>query len=451
MHMGSSFSVAKFGGSSMADAVAMQRSAKICVERKTDLIVVSATYGTTNTIIQLCQQASAGEWDTCQPLWQELVQRHRQIGRDLNASEEQLALLEGPLNELETLLKGVNLLRDCSAKIKDSILGMGERLSSILFTVAMNKLLPLPNAFCFDVRTIMATDDRFGAAAPIYPISRVRAKNLLLPQMKGKVIVTQGYIGRTLEGHNTTLGRGGSDFSAAILAEAIDAHGLEIWTDVAGIATTDPRICPKAIPIPEISFDEASELATYGAKIIHPATLAPARRVGIPVYVGSSYEPEKPGTWIRQQTALSPTVRAFAVRKNQVILTISNPKMVQAYGMLAEIFQIFAHHKISIDAITTSEISVAMTINDASFLNKYLLEELSALGEVSVEDNISLIGLVGNNLQHTAGIAKRIFGVLDKINVRMICYGASKHNICILVQNSDAENAIQKLHHEFIE
>ncbi|MEI8347865.1 MAG: aspartate kinase, partial [Pseudomonadota bacterium] len=262
---------------------------------------------------------------------------------------------------------------------------------------------------------------------------------------------TQGYIGQTAEGANTTLGRGGSDYSAALVAEAVSADILEIWTDVAGIATTDPRICPNAAPISEISFSEASELATFGAKILHPATLAPALRSGIPVYVGSSYEPAKEGTWVRKETVSAPLIRAMAVRRNQVLLTISTPKMLQAHGFLAAIFKIFSEHKISVDAITTSEISVAMTLNDASQLTKNLIKDLSDIGDVKVEEGLSLVSIIGNNILHTAGLGKKIFSTLEEINIRMICLGASVHNLCFLVNNGDGDKAIKKLHHVFIE
>jgi aspartate kinase len=444
--------VSKFGGSSVADAAAMSRSAQISLDRGATIVLVSATYGTTNAIISLVQEAITGPWKKCKKMLAEIIQRHEQIAAELNLNPEGRQTMDELFTEMETLSKGINLLKDCSPKAKDSILGLGERISSILFTQAMNNLLPQKKAVLFDVRRIMRTDDRFGSANPLLEEIRQLARTHLQVELdKNQVIVTQGYIGQTAEGANTTLGRGGSDFSAALVAEAISADILEIWTDVAGIATTDPRICPNARPISEISFSEASELATFGAKILHPATLAPALRANIPVYVGSSIEPEKEGTWVRNETNQAPLIRAMAQRRNQVLLTLSTPRMLQTYGFLAAIFKIFGEHKISVDAITTSEISVAMTLNDASSLTKELVKDLSEIGEVKVEENLSLLSVIGNNILHTSGLGKRIFGALEDINIRMICLGASKHNLCFLVSNNDAEKAIRKLHHEFIE
>ena len=207
----------------------------------------------------------------------------------------------------------------------------------------------------------------------------------------------------------TTLGRGGSDYSAAILAEGIHAAILEIWTDVAGIATTDPRLCEKARPIDEISFKEASELATFGAKILHPATLLPAIRKNIPVFVGSSFDLKAGGTWVRKEVSQTPLIRAMALRKKQVLVTLSTPEMLHAHGFLFRLFEIFNDHKVSIDAITTSEISVSVTLDDSALLNKKLITDLSKFADVQVEENLGLISLIGNNINHTPGLARRIF------------------------------------------
>lgn len=269
--------------------------------------------------------------------------------------------------------------------------------------------------------------------------------------MKGEIVyVTQGFIGQTLSGSTTTLGRGGSDYSAALFAEGIKATTLEIWTDVAGVATTDPRICPDAVVIDEISFKEMSELATFGAKVLHPSTLLPAIRSHIPVLVASSFEPQKPGTWVRKEVKNSPLIRAMALRKNQTLVTVSTPEMLHTHGFLFQIFKIFNDHKISIDAITTSEISVSVTLDHADSLNKSLIEELGKIAEVQVENNLSLVSLIGNNINHTPGLAKKIFEAITDVNVRMICYGASRHNFCFLVDETKGNEVIQKLHRQFV-
>jgi aspartate kinase len=248
----------------------------------------------------------------------------------------------------------------------------------------------------------------------------------------------------------TTLGRGGSDYSAALIAEGVGATVLEIWTDVAGIATTDPRLCSGARVIPEISFKEASELATFGAKILHPATLMPAIRSQIPVFVGSSFDSNLGGTWVKKEVEHSPLVRAMALRKNQVLVTLSTPEMLYAHGFLFQIFKVFNDHKVSVDAITTSEISVSMTLDESAIKNKALISDLEKLAVVSIEENLSLVSLIGNNINHTPGLAKRIFSAIEGINVRMICLGASKHNFCFIVDGNSGNEAISKLHQTFI-
>lgn len=265
------------------------------------------------------------------------------------------------------------------------------------------------------------------------------------------MVVTQGFIGATEEGHTTTLGRGGSDYSAALLAEGLNAQILEIWTDVAGIATTDPRICKGARPIPEISFQEASELATFGAKILHPATLLPAVRKNIPVFVGSSFDVEAKGTWVKKDVAEYPLIRAMAVRKKQVLVTLTTPEMLHAHGFLFQIFKIFNDHKVSVDAITTSEISVSVTLDDSTLLNKPLISDLGQIADVKVEENLCLVSLIGNNINHTPGLGAKVFNAISDINVRMICLGASRHNFCFIVDEKQGVEAVQRLHQRFIE
>ena len=217
-----------------------------------------------------------------------------------------------------------------------------------------------------------------------------------------------------------------------------------------GIATTDPRLCPEAKSLKEISFQEASELATFGAKILHPATLIPAIRKNIPIFVGSSFDPDQKGTWVLKEVSDRPLVRAIALRKKQILVTLSTPEMLHSHGFLYGIFKIFNHHKVSIDAITTSEISVSLTLDDSTLLNKKLIQDLSETADVQIEENLALVSLIGNNINHTAGLAKKIFEAISDVNVRMICLGASKHNFCFLVKESEGAQVVQKLHQQFI-
>lgn len=448
--------VSKFGGTSMGDASCMLRSAEVSFKQNSTIVVVSATSGTTNDLIELGKTSQAKSWTEAEVILTKIRQKHTKIADDLKISADSNAKLQTLFEEMESLARGVHLLKDCSVKALDTLMSLGERMSSVLFTEAMKQVLAKKGsalkAELFDVREVLRTDETFSKARPLTAeIANLCQQKLKHIRDHKTVTVTQGYIGRTEDGMTTTLGRGGSDYSAAILAEGVNADILEIWTDVAGIATTDPRLCPKAKPIDEISFKEASELATFGAKVLHPATLLPAIRKNIPVFVGSSFEAEAKGTWVRKEVEAHPLIRAMALRKKQVLVTLSTPEMLHAHGFLYQIFKIFNDHKVSIDAITTSEISVSVTLDDSTLLNKKLIADLSEIADVQVEENLALVSLIGNNINHTPGLGKQVFETISDINVRMICLGASKHNFCFIVNEEQGALAIQKLHHKFIE
>lgn len=448
--------VSKFGGTSMGDADCMLRSAEVSLKRNSNWVVVSATSGTTNDLILLTQLALKNIWSETEALLLKIKNRHNLIAQELNVDQEKENALSSLYDEMESLARGIFLLRDCSDKALDAMMSLGERMSSILFTQALANILKNKKseytASLVDVRKILKTDDSFGKARPqSEKINSICKEFLAKEGVINKVFVTQGFIGQTEEGATTTLGRGGSDYSAALLAEGLGANVLEIWTDVAGIATTDPRICPNAKAIADISFKEASELATFGAKILHPATLLPAIRKNIPVFVGSSFSAESLGTWINKEAKELPLIRAIALRKNQALVTLTTPEMLHAHGFLFKIFEVFNRYQVSIDAITTSEVSVSMTLDESAIENKKLIFDLEKFAEVHVEKNLCLVALVGNNIHQTPGLAKKIFEVIPDINVRMICHGASKHNFCFIVSEHQGVDAVQRLHQKFIE
>ncbi len=454
--------VSKFGGTSMGDAECMLRSAEVALKQNSTLVVVSATSGTTNDLIFLGQVAEKGKKEEAFIILDKIKSRHLKIAENLNFSVDELVSLQALLQELEDMARGIMLLKDCSLKARDAIMSFGELLSSRLFVKAMGNILQKNNQINRYVNWLHAgdyliTDNDFSKAKPM--IAEIGEKVMGLKAIierfeenKSDIFVTQGFIGKSFDGgFITTLGRGGSDYSAALFAEALEADILEIWTDVAGIASTDPRITKQAKGISEISFKEASEMAVFGAKILHPATLLPAMRLDIPVFVGSSFDPELGGTWVKKSVDHYPSVRALALRKNQVLLTLTTPEMLYTHGFLYMIFKIFNDHRVSVDSITTSEVSVAMTLDDSTLLNKALMEDLSKLGDLYVEEGLSLVSLIGNDLHKTSGLAKKIFETIPDINVRLICHGASKHNFCFLVEQSKDKEVINRLHQIFIE
>ncbi|EHK2924082.1 lysine-sensitive aspartokinase 3 [Vibrio parahaemolyticus] len=448
----SAFNVAKFGGTSVANFEAMSRCATIIENNpNTRLVVSSACSGVTNILVELANGIQDQEHRA--ELLKNLAEIHDSILAQLEDATEASSEVYGILDTVTSLAEAASI--QANTKLTDHLVACGELMSTHILAQLMRERGI--NAVRFDIREVLRTDDNFGRAEPNVEAIAQLAQEKLIPLCLDSVVITQGFIGSDEEGNTTTLGRGGSDYSAALIAEGVKASGLEIWTDVPGIYTTDPRIAPKASPIPEISFSEASEMANFGAKILHPSTLVPALRHDIPVFVGSSKEPEKGGTWIRHQVESSPLFRALALRCNQTMVTLRSANMFHAYGFLAKVFEILAKHKISVDLITTSEISVSLTLDQtdtsggAPQLPQAAREELEELCKVEVEHDLCLVALIGNKMSERKGYAKQVFGTLEDLNLRMICYGASPHNLCFLVNESVAKQAIQKLHTELFE
>ncbi|ODX81259.1 lysine-sensitive aspartokinase 3 [Vibrio parahaemolyticus] len=448
----SAFNVAKFGGTSVANFEAMSRCTTIIENNpNTRLVVSSACSGVTNILVELANGVQDQEHRA--ELLKDLAEIHDSILAQLEDATEASSEVYGILDTVTSLAEAASI--QANTKLTDHLVACGELMSTHILVQLMRERGI--NAVRFDIREVLRTDDNFGRAEPNVEAIAQLAQEKLIPLCLDAVVITQGFIGSDEEGNTTTLGRGGSDYSAALIAEGVKASGLEIWTDVPGIYTTDPRIAPKASPIPEISFSEASEMANFGAKILHPSTLVPALRHDIPVFVGSSKEPEKGGTWIRHQVESSPLFRALALRCNQTMVTLRSANMFHAYGFLAKVFEILAKHKISVDLITTSEISVSLTLDQtdtsggAPQLPQAAREELEELCKVEVEHDLCLVALIGNKMSERKGYAKQVFGTLEDLNLRMICYGASPHNLCFLVNESVAKQAIQKLHTELFE
>ncbi len=442
--MSNQYIVAKFGGTSVADFAAMSRCADIVLaDPAIRLVVVSASSGVTNLLVAITKE------DIIEGRFAHYTGIERITYAVLEKLQQQAAVgaaIEQLLLELKTLIGRTVAFTDSE---KDLVQSFGERLSSVLFAQVLAERGAAVSSF--DVRQVLRTDSRFGKGEPQIAQITALSAQYLTPLLQSQIIVTQGFIGADSSNQTTTLGRGGSDYSAAILGEAIGAKVVQIWTDVVGIFTTDPRLTPDARCIPEISFDEAAEMATFGAKVLHPATLIPAMRQNIPVFVGSSREPEAGGTWISKQVDARPSYRAIALRKNQTLITVKSPAMLHAAGFLTRVFAILSQHQISVDLVTTSEISVALTLDDApgSAFGTAIEPALAALrefSEVTVEQGLSLVAVIGNHLHSTRGITGSLFQALEQINMRLICHGASRHNLCFLVQDNEAPGVVKELH-----
>lgn len=439
--------VAKFGGTSVADFDAMNRSADIILANPAvRLVVLSASAGVTNVLVAL----SEGNEAERRAYYLDEIRRIQYSIIDRLA--EQTVVRE----EIDRMIDNIAMLAEAaglatSLALTDELVSHGELMSTLLFVEVLRQRGVA--AAWFDVRKVMRTNDQFGRAEPDSHMLKAQTRTLLLPRLESELVITQGFIGSEAKGRTTTLGRGGSDYTAALLGEALEAGRIDIWTDVPGIYTTDPRVVPQAKRIDEISFEEAAEMATFGAKILHPATLLPAVRSAIPVFVGSSKDPGAGGTLVYNHTDNPPLFRALALRRRQTLLTLHSLNMLHARGFLAEVFNILARHAISVDLITTSEVSVALTMDTtgstttgASLLTQALLTELSSLCRVEVEEDLALVALIGNKLSQACGVGKEVFGVLDPFNIRLICYGASSHNLCLLVPGGDAEQVVRTLH-----
>ena len=450
--MSKDITVAKFGGTSMADAAAITQSAKVAMLNDASLIVVSATAGTTDDLIRLAAAVIASDLAKAESIMRAVSEKHRKIADDLNISQELTADLDGVFEQLRIIIRQPVALHN-QRKTLDTILRFGELLASGLMIGALARQDVA--AELIDARDIIKIDRQFGHAVPLLQAITARAREVLVPKLEsGKVLVTQGYIGSSKDGETATLGRGGSDYSAALLAEAVKARQLQIWTDVPGIASSDPRIVKNAKPIKELSFQEAAELAIAGARVLYPRTITPLRRANIPLYVGSTFRPEAGGTVISGALSHPASVRAIALKANQHLLTLTTPEMASQFGYLAAIFDVFAKFKVSIDQISTSEIAVAVVLESHILPNAKLLDELRELGEVSIEEGLSVVSLIGNEVNNTPGLVQSVFANLEdggEISVRMICQGASRHNFCFLVADKHGRSAVQRLHKAFIE
>ncbi|MGH9588554.1 MAG: lysine-sensitive aspartokinase 3 [Acidobacteriaceae bacterium] len=447
--------VMKFGGTSVEDATAIHRTAGIVQGRRdkglTPIVVVSAMAKVTDQLLAAAAAAAAGNRDEALALSSRLLDRHIQAASELVSAETINALgkwINDEFAGLDEVLRGLAAVGELTPRISDMIVSEGERLSSRIIAEAfLHRGL---NAVHVDSRTCIITDAQHGKAIPQDALLEERLKQHVLPYAaENRVVVMGGFIGSTENGVTTTLGRGGSDFTAALVGGAIDAQAIEIWTDVNGIMTTDPRIVPDALRVKTISFEEAAELAYFGAKVLHPATILPAVKKNIPVLVLNSRNPENEGTRI---ISLAPHCRSpfksIAVKRRLTIIDVVASRMLMSHGYLRAIFEVFDRHKCPVDMVSTSEVSISLTVDSNEKLPE-IAADLSQLADVKYEGRKALICMVGENIRGQQGIAARVFQAIRHVNVRMISQGASEINMSFMIEEEDAEEAIRSLHAAF--
>jgi aspartate kinase len=444
----------KFGGTSVADSAAFTNVASIIASRRalSPVIVVSAMAGVTDALLKSVDLAKDDPEKALASLHVSF-ERHRQVTDNILTGYKGSQFLE----QLDQAAKSIAELLHHFAKypslrkaIQDEILSFGEDLSSrLLATVLTHGEAP---AEFVDARTLIVTDDQHGKASPLIAQTFSQCREKLLPLLDcGTIPVIGGFIGATKDGATTTLGRGGSDYTAALIGAALKANEIQIWTDVNGVLTADPRVVPSAQTVARLSYGEAAELAYFGAKVLHPKTIQPAIEDNIPVRICNSQEPQLQGTLVCAQTQASPlTIKAIAHKKGVTTVQITSAGMLGAYGFLRAIFEIFDKQRTVVDVVTTSEVSVSLSLDDASRLSP-IIEELEKLGTVSVEHNRSIICVVGEGLRGTPGIAASVFNAITDINVTLISQGASSINLTFAVEEESAEEVVRRLHGAFFE
>jgi aspartate kinase len=444
--------VMKFGGTSVESAEAIARVASIVKARigQKPIVVVSAMGKTTNKLLAIANSAITGKREEYLRQIHDLRDFHSREARQVVPLEHRAELdrtLDDHFQDLTELAKGLAILGELTPRSIDAISSYGERLSSYIVSLAFEHY-GVPAAHV-DSRKVIVTDHRHTQAAPIYGETYRRLENTIPRLAQDRVVVMGGFIGSTEEGVTSTLGRGGSDFTASIVGAGVKAEEIQIWTDVDGMLTADPTILPGGHRVKIISFAEAAELAYFGAKVLHPSTVIPAIERDIPVLILNSRRPEVPGTRIVSQgVRCHNAVKSIACKRRIMLVNIHSTRMLMAHGFLRRIFEVFDRHETPVDMVATSEVSVSLTIDNTA-QTKRICEELSEFSEVSMESDQAIVCLVGENIRYTPGVASRVFHALGDVNVRMISQGASLLNLSVVVAEKDLRRAVEALHTEF--
>lgn len=449
--------VMKFGGTSVQDATAIRRVASIVSARRQQrpVVVVSAMGGVTDKLVAVAAAASRGQVDEAQQILDGIRARHiAAAGEMLSAADSQkfLATLDVTLAEAQALVREIVAAAAASPAQNSHMLTFGEMLSSQLVSAAFNALgIRAQHA---DSRQLIVTNAQHPAASPLHGPTKARLEEALLPLIEHDIVpVMGGFIAATESGEITTLGRGGSDYSAAIVGAALGATIIEIWTDVSGILTTDPRLCPNAQRIAEISFNEAAELACFGAKVLHPATLLPALEHDIPVAVLNSHKPDDGGTIVRAVAKKGPSAfRAIALKRNVSVFNVRATRGENALRFLDDLFGLLRWHHLKTDLVSISGASASIAVEGGRELAP-LIGELQSLGEVEFMPEMAIVCLVGEDIKGRIGTATEIFGVTAAagINIHMIAQGSSEISVSFVVDGKDAIKSLVHLHRHLFE
>ncbi len=423
----------------MGSAAAITNVAEI-MENMTgeSVAVVSATSGTTDQLIELGERALKGE--NFEELLSTIIQKHENIVKELNISVD----LKLFWDDISKLVQGVNLIKELSLAARDRLISFGERISVHLLAGLLEKRGVKARAM--DAYDFIFTDNNFSEGNVNFEKTNMMVAEVVDGALReGAIPVITGFVAQAENGHYITLGRGGSDYTGAIVGAGLMASEVQIWTDVDGILNTDPRLVPEAKVLTQVSFQEAGELAYFGAKVLHPKTIKPAIEKNIPVRILNTFNVSAPGTLITNEEEES--LKAVTYKKNISIINICSAGMLEARGFLAKIFEVFAKHKVSVDVVSTSEVSVSLTV-DNNFAD-IVVEELSAFASVNVYKGMAIVCLVGGGIITNSGVLSELFGAVSEHNVMMVSQGASKRNITFLVKEEEAQEVVKKVFNKF--
>jgi aspartate kinase len=444
--------VMKFGGTSVGSAAAMRRVATITRTAlpRSPAVVVSAVSKVTDRLLEAARAAQRRASEP-EALLEPIAATHRGILSELSLPAD---LVDADVAKLGEALRGVYLLRELTPRSLDYVATFGERMSSQI-VAALLEAEGVPARAWTGWDAGVVTDDHYGEAA-ILPETWDNLRTSLRPEIGVRVPVVTGFVGRTRSGERTTLGRGGSDYSAAIVGRALSAEEIQIWTDVTGILSADPRVLPDAFTLRSLTFSEAAELAFFGAKVLHPKTVEPAVEAGIPVRILNTFAPEDPGTLVVREAprdAVERAVRGLSVKKGNVLVHLRSTRMLGAEGYLAQIFGVLAEHHVSVDALATSEVSVSLTV-EGKYEDRLRAALASAdrVATATIATGRAILCVVGEGMRHRPGVAGEIFGVIARegINVELISQGASEINMTFVVSDADADRALRSLHDHFL-